>query len=137
MNIRKCMAILLAFSLCMSVCAFEHARAEEELRLGMTIEEVEDIWGKPAGRDSLNGFVRWYRQNEHTLICAFSWCNPEEGAWTNGRFSADDVWGLSEWIVFDEDGKRVDGTVPGLVCNLAVFALCARRRAKIDRTPAA
>ena len=113
MRIRKHLTILLVFALCMSVvCAYAHARAEEELRLGMTIEEVEAIWGKPAGKDSLNGFVRWYCHNGRTLICAFSWCDPEEGTWTNGRFSANAVWGLGEWIEFDEKDQRVGGNVP-------------------------
>lgn len=113
MKIRKCMAILLAFALCMSVvCAYPHAQAEEELRLGMTIKEVEAIWGKPAGKDSLNGFVRWYFHNGRTLICAFGWCEVEKGVWTNGRFSQDAVWGLAEWIEFDEKDRRVGGNLP-------------------------
>ena len=45
--------------------------------------------------------------------------------------------GMTAWNLLLYARTGVDGTVPGLLCNLAMFVCCARRRAKIDRKPAA
>ena len=112
MRIRKHLVLFLALALCLSVMNLSFGESEGGFHVGMSVKEVEAIWGKPAGRDSLDGAIRWYHQNGHTLICAFDWCSPEKGTWSDIRSSENAVWALAEWIEFDENNQRVGGNVP-------------------------
>ena len=82
-----------------------------ELYSGMSMEQVEAIWGNCAGSDSYNRNLRWYVKDGHTLICGFSWYNPVKGIWYNGHWSDEDIWGLTDWIEFDSNRHRVGGNI--------------------------
>jgi len=114
MYARKYLAILLAAFICAAIGSCAIAETGGELRIGMSVQEVEAIWDKPerGNKLSLSGTIRWYHQNGHTLICAFDWCDPEKGSWSDIRTSENDVWALAEWIEFDEKNQRVGGNVP-------------------------
>lgn len=114
MYARKYLAILLAAFICAAIFSCAIAETGGEFHIGMSVQEVEAIWGKPERGNilSLSGTIRWYHQNGHTLICAFDWCDPEKGTWSDIRTSENDVWALAEWIEFDEKNQRVGGNVP-------------------------
>ena len=112
MKTKNGIAFLFVFLFCFSFCALSHGEEADRIRLGMTEEEVGVAWGIPVVKDSYNGIVQCYRQNGHTLICGFDWYDTEKGTWSVGRFSENAVWGLTEWIEFDEKNQRVCGTVP-------------------------
>lgn len=82
-----------------------------ELHSGMSVEQVEAIWGSSVGSDSYIGNLRWYVKDGHTLICGFAWYNPSKDTWYNGQLSDEDIWGLTDWIEFDSSRHRVGGNI--------------------------
>ena len=75
---------------------------------------MEAIWGSCVGSDSYNGNLRWYVKDGHTLICGFAWYNPSKDIWYNGKWSDEDIWGLTDWIEFDANRRRVGGNIAAL-----------------------
>jgi len=108
-----CISLILAVALIRSACPAEERIAADAgtLFIGMPQEAVEQIWGPPVGTDSHTGTLRWYKKDGHTLICGYSWCDVQRGVWHNGRYG-DDVWGLAEWVEFNDRRKQVLGTIP-------------------------
>ena len=94
--------------------AWAEAETIPEVHSGMSLEQVEAIWGSCAGSDSYNGNLRWYVKDGHTLICGFAWYNPSKDIWYNGKWSDEDIWGLTDWIEFDANRRRVGGNIAAL-----------------------
>ena len=91
--------------------AWAEAETIPEVHSGMSLEQVEAIWGSCAGSDSYNGNLRWYVKDGHTLICGFAWYNPSKDIWYNGQLSDEDIWGLTDWIEFDANRRHVGGNI--------------------------
>lgn len=107
--------------------AWAEAETIPEVHSGMSLEQVEAIWGSCAGSDSYNDNLRWYVKDGHTLICGFAWYNPSKDIWYNGQLSDEDIWGLTDWIEFDSNRRRVGGNIAasdsGMSCGKSLYGM--------------
>ncbi len=63
---------------------------DPELYSGMSVEQVEAIWGSSVRSDSYIGNLRWYVKDGYTLICGFAWYSPSKDIWYNGQLNDED-----------------------------------------------
>ena len=111
MGMKRLMLVWVMILCLVPLGAWAEAETIPEVHSGMSLEQVEAIWGSCAGSDSYNDNLRWYVKDGHTLICGFAWYNPSKDIWYNGQLSDEDIWGLTDWIEFDSNRRRVGGNI--------------------------